>query len=104
MKKIIRFSINDRIYTIYDCKKIGGKSSYTGEVIYEQAIVFIEEGSKEQMLTTLKHELAHVWLHENGHDEQDGGCFSYEELCEYIALSADSVSRIEEEYKNAKGW
>ena len=104
MEKIIRFTIHEKIYTIYDVDKIGGKSTYTGEVLYDERLVFIEKGSREQMLTTLKHELAHVWLHENGHDAQEGGCFSYEELCEYIALSCESIMRITELYKQKKGW
>ena len=57
-----------------------------------------------QMLLTLKHELMHVWLYENGHKEQDDTeIFDYEDLCEYVALSNDSINRIVLEYLKAKG-
>jgi hypothetical protein len=47
------------------------------------------------MLLTLKHELMHVFLYENGHKNQDGKeVFSYEDMCEYTALANDSINRI----------
>jgi len=104
MKKITEFEINNKIYCIFDTNKIEGKDSYVGESRYEQGIVLIEYGTKEQMLTTLRHELAHVWLYENGHSIQVEGCFTYEDLCEYIALSCSSVYKITENYKKKKGW
>lgn len=104
MQKIIDFIINNKIYTIYDIDHIKGKKTYVGESRYEEGVVLIEKGTKKQMLTTLKHELAHVWLYENGHSEQAEGCFNYEDLCEYIALSCDSVYNITEKYKKEKGW
>lgn len=104
MKEILKFSINNKQYTIYDINKIEGKPSYVGESQYDEGIILIEEGSKEQMLTTLKHELAHVWLYENGHPYQAGGCFTYEDLCKYIALSNNSIYSIEKEYKKIKKW
>jgi len=55
------------------------------------------------MLYTLKHELMHVWLYENGHKNQNGNeCFTYEELCEYAALSNDSINRIVKKYLQSK--
>lgn len=51
------------------------------------------------MLLTLKHELMHVFLYENGHKNQDGEeVFSYEDMCEYTALANDSINRIVELY------
>lgn len=51
------------------------------------------------MLLTLKHELMHVFLYENGHKNQDGKeVFSYEDMCELVALSNDSINRIVELY------
>ena len=51
------------------------------------------------MLLTLKHELMHVFLYENGHKSQDGEeVFSYEDMCEYTALANDSINRIVELY------
>lgn len=51
------------------------------------------------MLLTLKHELMHVWLYENGHENQDGKeIFDYEDMCELVALSNNSINRIVNEY------
>ena len=55
------------------------------------------------MIDTLKHELAHVWLYENGHKNQSGDeVFSYEDLCEYVALSNDSINKVVDEYLKNK--
>lgn len=55
------------------------------------------------MLDTLKHELMHVWLYENGHTNQNGDeCFSYEDVCEYSALANDSINRIVKLYIDSK--
>lgn len=103
MQEICNFNINNKTYTIYDVDKIEGKKSYVGQSQYDEGNIFIEKGTEEQMLITLKHELMHVWLYENGHKNQDGDeIFSYEDLCEYAALSNDSINRITQEYINAK--
>lgn len=104
MRKILNFNINNKIYTIYDTNKINGKDSYIGETRYEQGIILIEKSNRQTMLDTLRHELAHVWLYENGHSYQDGGCFTYEDLCEYMSFSNESIYIITEEYKKRKGW
>lgn len=63
----------------------------------------LKSGYYKDMLLTLKHELMHVWLYENGHTNQDGQeIFDYEDLCEYTALSNDSINRIVKEYLTAK--
>lgn len=55
------------------------------------------------MLDTLKHELVHVWLYENGHKNQSGReVFSYEDVCEIAALSNNFVNRIVEKYLQNK--
>lgn len=104
MEEIMKFYSNNKIYTIYDVDKIGGKNSYVGETRYAKGIILIENNNMSEMLDTLRHELAHVWLYENGHSYQNGGCFTYEELCEYIALSNVSIYNIVEEYCLKKGW
>lgn len=104
MEEICKFTINDRIYTIYNVDKITGKDSYVGRSRYNERDVYIEKGTKEQMLLTLKHELMHVWLYENGHTNQDGQeIFGYEDLCEYVALSNDSINRIVDIYLQNNG-
>ena len=104
MKEITKFKINNKIYTIYDVDRIEGKESYIGETQYDKGIVLIEKADRQEMIDTLGHELAHIWLYENGHPYQTGGCFTYEEVCEYISFSNNSIHMIIEEYMEAKGW
>ena len=99
MEKICQFTINNRIYTIYDVDKITGKENYVGRSHYLDKTIYIEKGTEEQMLLTLKHELMHVWLYENGHTNQYGDeIFGYEDVCELCALSNNSINRIVSEY------
>ena len=104
MEEIMKFKINGKTYTIYDIDKIEGKDSYIGETRYEKGIVLIEKESMKEMLDTVRHELAHIWLYENGHPYQAGGCFTYEDMCEYISFSNESVYNITREYMEKKGW
>lgn len=104
MRKILDFEYRGKPYTIYDVDKIEGKDSYLGETNYNKGIILIERGSIQDMLDTVKHELAHVWLYENGHPYQSGGCFTYEDMCEYIAFSNRFVYEITERYIHAKDW
>ena len=104
MEEICQFTINDKIYTIYDVDRIEGKGSYVGRSTYDDKTVFIEKGTFEQMMLTLKHELMHVWLYENGHKNQDGKeVFDYEDMCELVALSNNSINRIVNLYLECKG-
>lgn len=99
MEEICQFIINDRIYTIYDVDKIEGKKSYVGSSNYNSNEIFIENGNSNQMLLTLKHELMHVWLYENGFKNQiKDKVFDYEDMCELVALSNDSINRITDLY------
>lgn len=103
MQEICDFKINNKTYTIYEVDKIEGKDSYIGESNYDEGLIYIEKSNQEEMLITLKHELMHVWLYENGHKNQDGDeIFSYEDLCEYAALSNDSINKIVKLYKRKK--
>lgn len=104
MEFICDFFINNKKYSIYNVDKIEGKNTYVGRSDYDDRTLYIEKESKEQMLLTLKHELMHVWLYENGHKNQNNDeIFDYEDLCELVALSNDSINRIVEEYlKNIK--
>ena len=104
MQEICKFEINNKIYTIYDVEKIEGKENYVGQSQYDKGLIFIEKNTWEQMMITLKHELMHVWLYENGHTNQKGDeIFSYEDVCEYVALSNDSINRIVDLYLQSKG-
>lgn len=104
MYDVLDFKINGKKYRIYDVGRIEGKKTYVGETNYEKGIILIEYGTIPEMMTTVRHELAHVWLYENGHPYQAGGCFTYEDLCEYIALSNRFVYEISERYRIAKDW
>jgi hypothetical protein len=102
MEKICDFYINEKKYTIYNVDKIEGKDSYVGQTDYLSTDILIEKGNFKDMLLTLKHELMHVWLYENGHTNQNGDeCFSYEDVCEYSALANDSINRIVKLYKKS---
>ncbi len=103
MKKICSFFINNKLYTIYIVDEISGKDSYVGQTQYDIGVVYIEGATEEEMLLTLKHELMHIWLYEHGHKNQDGTeMFSYEDLCEYVALSNNFINRIVNKYIRAK--
>ena len=104
MEEICQFEINNHIYTIYDVDKIEGKENYVGSSHYDSRNIYIEKGDIEEMLITLKHELMHVWLYENGHTNQDGKeVFDYEDMCELSALSNDSINKITSLYMKNKG-
>lgn len=65
----------------------------------------LRNGNSNQMLLTLKHELMHVWLYENGHTNQNNDeTFGYEDVCELVALSNDSINRIVKLYLDEKGF
>ena len=103
MEEICNFTINNKTYTIFDVDKIEGKKSYVGQSQYDKGKIFIEKGTEKNMLITLKHELMHVWLYENGHKNQDGNeCFSYEDVCEYSALANNSINKIVKLYIDSK--
>lgn len=103
MQEICSFEINNKIYTIYDAEKIEGKNNYVGKTEYDNTDIFIEIGEPNDMLLTLKHELMHVWLYENGYKNQnDDKVFNYEDICELTALSNNSINRIVNEYLKYK--
>lgn len=101
MEEICQFTINDNIYTIYNVDKISGKENYVGRSHYDDKTIYIEKGNFDDMLLTLKHELMHVWLFENGHTNQNNDeVFGYEDVCELVALSNNSINRITKLYLN----
>ena len=100
MQEICDFIINGKVYHIFDVNEIEGKKSYVGQSQYEEGLIYIEKGNMKQMLLTLKHELMHVWLYENGHGDE---IFDYEDVCELVALSNNSINRIVKLYLRSKG-
>ena len=104
MEEICSFVINNHIYTIYNVDKIEGKENYVGRSHYEDRTIYVEKGNFKDMMLTLKHELMHVWLYENGHTNQNNDeTFGYEDVCELVALSNDSINRIVDLYLKEKG-
>lgn len=103
MEKICEFEINNKIYSIYDVDRIIGKENYVGRSHYEDKTIYVEYGTPEQMMYTLIHELMHVWLYENGHTNQNNDeVFGYEDVCELVALSNNSINKIVDEYLYCK--
>lgn len=94
------FEINNQIYSIYNVDRIQGKKTFVGQTDYEKREILIEKGKYKNMLLTLRHELLHVWLYENGYKNQQYGCFSFEDICEICAYSNDFISIIAEKYMN----
>lgn len=54
MEEICKFEINNNIYTIYDVDKIEGKENYVGRSRYDDRTIYIEKGTKEDMLLYMR--------------------------------------------------
>lgn len=68
-----------------------------GVTIYKtQEILLLE--NQANIIKTLKHELAHVWMYEYGHNQCDEKTFSYEDVCEIVASSNDFINEIVKRY------
>ena len=67
-----------------------GYTSYT-----EHKIVLNKDLNKEEKIKTLKHELAHCWLHNYGHTFSEYG---EEDVCEIVACSNDFINEIVRQY------
>ena len=91
-------TISGTKYKVYIVPKIEGKNSYVGVTDYEEKTIKIEKGIFSEMLLTFKHELMHIWLYERGYKEQDGGCFSFEEVCEVAAKASRFIQVNVEEF------
>lgn len=100
MKKFVcDFEIKQNYYSIYIVDRIKGKLSYVGETDYQKRRIYIEDGDYDDIMKTLIHELMHVWLYENGHSNQDNGCFTYEQVCEVVAQGYKFINEIVKEFK-----
>ena len=102
---VMYFKVNARsknwtVYTIYETDKIGGKEGYLGYTDYDKHIVVLEKASIRKMIDTLKHELMHVWLKENGYNQDK--LFDVEELCDIVAYSNSFISSVTDDYLREK--
>ena len=100
-EKDMKFKINNTEYTIKEIDEITidgmSKSEGTlGMTVYKtQEILLLE--NQANLIKTLKHELAHVWLFEYGHN-QDEKQFNCEDVCDIVASSNDFINEVVEEY------
>lgn len=92
IKEVDEATINDEM-----------KNDYTmGVTIYKtQEILLLKD--QANLIKTLKHELAHVWLYEYGHAQNDETKYGYEDICEIVASSNEFINKIVEMYKLEKG-
>lgn len=94
------FDINGETWKINEVSHIGDDITTLGETEYHtRTIRLLDWVDKTTKLRTLKHELAHVWMWEYGHNQhEEDKTFTYEDVCEIIACSNDFVNRIIEKY------
>ena len=98
----MKFNINntDWIIKIVDeaNMKLEMDNNYTlGVTIYKtQEILLLKD--QVNIIKTLKHELAHVWLYEYGHNQHEKE-FSFEDICEIVASSNDFINEIVGKFK-----
>ena len=99
---VMKFVVNDIEYEIYhidiinDDKDIAGITNPLDSKIYLKRMK-----SQKQMIRALKHELAHVWLLEFGHNQFDADkVFNNEDVCEIVSCSNDFINKFIEEYCN----
>lgn len=75
------------------------KNDYTlGVTIYKQQKILLLD-KQPNLERTLKHELAHVWLYEYGHNQHDKQ-FECEDICEIVASSNDFINEVVKRYKD----
>lgn len=94
------FDLNDETWTIIQVPSIGDDITTVGETEYQTRTIrlldWIDDTTKKR---TLKHELAHVWMWEYGHNQHDEGkTFDNEDVCEIIACSNNFINEIIEKY------
>ena len=105
MRRIMDFRVNARSkkpvdYTVYLTDKIEGKEGYLGYTDYNKKIVVIEDSiPAKKMIETASHEFMHVWLEENGYDQNK--LFNVEELCDIVAKSTFFVHELTIDFINS---
>lgn len=97
----MKFNINNTEWKIKEVDEatidgISESKGTLGVTIYKtQEILLLE--NQANLIKTLKHELAHVWLFEYGHN-QDEKQFNCEDVCEIVASSNDFINDIVRQY------
>lgn len=96
--KPFEFDINGEVWEIVQLPQISEDVSTVGETQYHtRTITLLDWVDKTTKMRTLKHELAHVWLWEYGHNQQEKE-FNHEDVCEIIASSNDFINTIISDY------
>lgn len=102
----MEFKINNTHWVIKEVDegymKLEDEPDYClGLTIYKkQEILLLKDQCNIQR--TLKHELMHVWLYENGHNAQEKQ-FNHEDVCELVASSNNFINEIIDKYFKAGG-
>ena len=78
-----------RKYRIYVKSELDEKES-VGYTDYQEAKIYLKFLDLHLLHKTLIHELTHVWLYENGHNQSDRQ-FDNEDICEINANSYDFI-------------
>ncbi len=96
--KPFEFDINGEVWEIVQLPQISEDVSTIGETQYHtRTITLLDWVDKTTKVRTLKHELAHVWLWEYGHNQHEKE-FNHEDVCEIIASSNDFINSIITDY------
>lgn len=100
----MKFEINNTEWTIREVDEAiinneMKQDEILGVTIYKtQEILLLKD--QANIIRTLKHELTHVWLWEQGHNQHEEKTYTYEDICEIVASSNDFINEIVEQYKN----
>lgn len=102
----MEFEINGTKWTIEEIDanrmKEEAENDYCmGLTIYKPQKIYLVN-DQANIISTLKHELVHVWLYEYGHSQNDTRKFHFEEVCEIVARSNSFINEIVNRYKEAK--
>lgn len=93
----MKFKCNNIEYEIIEKEQLEN-GEYVGLTEYQNKRVLLKKLDRDFMIRTLKHELAHVWMWEYGHN-QDEKEFNNEDVCEIVACSNDFINEVVEKYK-----
>ena len=93
----MKFKCNNTEYEIIEKEQLEN-DEYVGLTEYQNKRVLLKKLDRDFMIRTLKHELAHVWMYEYGHN-QDEKEFNNEDVCEIVACSNDFINEVVKQYK-----
>lgn len=92
----MKFKCNNTEYEIIEKEKLENEED-VGLTDYQNKQVLLKKLDKDFMIKTLKHELAHVWMYEYGHNQTEKE-FNCEDVCEIVACSNDFINKVVKEY------